>query len=113
MGLDLDDLGQSHLTWGRLWRLIHAMPRTSRSALAWARAAEGGAWPIDIELPAGAFDALSVANWQRSKKASSSTAPKPLKRPSKLEALRGKAKDELVERGKRLLRRQRPRPPGR
>ncbi|NJQ04294.1 hypothetical protein [Streptomyces lonarensis] len=113
MGLDLDDIGSPRLTWGRLWRLIHVMPRTSRSAYAWAKTAEGGAWPIDIELLAGSVDALSVANWQRSKKASqASSAPKPIKRPSKTEALRGGARDELEARGRRLLERQRSRPVG-
>lgn len=114
MGLDLDDIGSPRLTWGRLWRLIRVMPRTSRSALAWAKAAEGGAWPLDIEVLAGAYDALAVANWQRSKKASqSSSAPKPLRRPNKVESMRGEAREELIRRGEALLRRQRPRPPGR
>ncbi|MFB7900509.1 hypothetical protein ACFC1B_29845, partial [Streptomyces xiamenensis] len=66
---------------------------------------------VDIELAAGRFDALAVANWQRSKKASQpGSAPKPLPRPSKVEALRGDARDQLIERGRALLRRQRERP---
>ncbi|MFI9465759.1 hypothetical protein [Streptomyces xiamenensis] len=68
-------------------------------------------YPVDIELAAGKFDALAVANWQRSKKASQpGSAPKPLPRPSKVEALRGDARDQLIERGRALLRRQRERP---
>ncbi|MDT0270585.1 hypothetical protein RM844_30360 [Streptomyces sp. DSM 44915] len=68
-------------------------------------------YPLDIELAAGTFDALSVANWQRSKKASNAgSAPKPVPRPSKIEAKRGHARDQLIERGRALLRRQRPRP---
>ncbi|MCK1813252.1 hypothetical protein MTQ13_03015 [Streptomyces sp. XM4011] len=68
-------------------------------------------YPVDIELAAGRFDALAVANWQRSKKASQpGSAPKPLPRPSKVEALRGDARDQLIERGRALLRRQRERP---
>jgi hypothetical protein len=111
--VDLGDLGTDRLTWGRLLRLIQAQPRTSASAFAWAQAREKGAYPIDVELGAGAFDALSVANWQRSKKSSSaSSAPKPIPRPSKIEALRGDARDALIERGRAMLRRQRPRPPG-
>jgi len=52
-----------------------------------------------------------VANWQRSKKASNAgSAPKPLPRPSKIEATRGEARDRLIDRGRALLRRQRPRP---
>lgn len=107
-------MGTSRLTWGRLLRIIQAQPHTSASAWAWARARERGAYPIDIELLAGTFDALSVANWQRSKKASNAaSAPKPIPRPSKVEALRGDARDALIERGRAMLRRQRPRPPGR
>lgn len=68
-------------------------------------------YPVDIELAAGKFDALAVANWQRSKKASQpGSAPQPLPRPSKVEALRGDARDQLIERGRALLRRQRERP---
>ncbi|MGW9617201.1 hypothetical protein ACWGUP_17810 [Streptomyces diastaticus] len=111
MGLDLDDIGAPHLTWGRLWRLVQVIPKTSRSALAWAKSRESGVYPLDIELAAGHFDALSVANWQRSKKASNAgSAPKPLPRPSKIEATRGEARDRLIDRGRALLRRQRPRP---
>lgn len=95
-----------------MWRLVQAIPKTSRSAFAWAKSREKGAYPIDIELAAGAFDALATANWQRSKKASQpGTAPKPLPRPSKVEALRGDARDQLIERGRALLKRQRDRPP--
>ncbi|NJQ14228.1 hypothetical protein [Streptomyces bohaiensis] len=109
--MDITDVGTPRLTWGRLRRILAAQPPTSASAYAWARCAEGGAWPIDIELLAGSVDALSVANWQRSKKASqASSAPKPIKRPNKTEALRGEAKAELETRGRRLLERQRPRP---
>lgn len=77
----------------------------------WAKSREKGVYPLDVELAAGAFDALAVANWQRSKKASNpGTAPKPLPRPSKVEALRGDARDQMIERGRALLRRQRDRP---
>ncbi|WP_062215735.1 hypothetical protein [Streptomyces sp. NBRC 109706] len=107
----MDDIGAPHLTWGRLWRLVHVIPQTSRSALAWAKARESGVYPLDVELLAGTFDALATANWQRSKKGSQpGSAPKPVPRPSKVEALRGQARDQLIERGKALLRRQRPRP---
>ena len=86
-------------------------PATSASALVWAKSREKGVYPIDIELAAGAFDALAVANWQRSRKGKSAgSAPKPVPRPSKVSALRGHARDKLIERGRALLRRQR-RPP--
>lgn len=91
-------------------------PATSASALAWAKSRKKGVYPIDIELAAGAFDALAVANWQRSKKGKGAgSAPKPIPRPSKVSALRGKERDHLIERGRALLRRQRerPRPPRR
>lgn len=111
IGLDLDCIGSPELTWGRVWRLVQVIPKTSRSALAWAKSREKGAYPLDIELGAGSFDALSVANWQRSKKASNAgSAPKPIPRPSKIEATRGEARDRLIDRGRALLRRQRPRP---
>ncbi|MEV6102616.1 hypothetical protein [Nocardia sp. NPDC051981] len=111
MGLDLDEIGAPHLTWGRVWRLIQTIPKTSRSSLAWAKSREKGAFPLDVELLAGVFDALAVANWQRSKKASNAgSAPKPVPRPSKIEATRGEARDRLINRGRALLKRQRPRP---
>jgi hypothetical protein len=69
-----------------------------------------------VELAAGAFDALATANWQRSKKGGQAgSAPKPVPRPSKVAALRGHARDQLINRGRALLRRQRerPRPPSR
>lgn len=96
-----------------MWRIIQTQPPTSASAVAWAKAREKGVYPIDIELAAGAFDALAVANWQRSKKGAkgSGSAPKPIPRPSKVSALRGEARDKLIERGRALLRRQRERPP--
>jgi hypothetical protein len=109
--VDLGDIGTPRLTWGRLRRFIEVQPPTVESAVAWAKAREKGAYPIGLEVAVGAFDALATANWQRSKKGSQpGSAPKPIQRPSKLEALRGHARDALVERGKALLKRQRPKP---
>lgn len=109
--MDLYDLGSPRLPWGRLWRIVQVQPPTSESALAWAKSREKGAYPLDIELAAGAFDALAQANWQRSKKGSQpGSAPKPVPRPSKVQALRGHARDQLIDRGRALLRRQRPKP---
>ncbi|ONK09433.1 hypothetical protein [Streptomyces sp. MP131-18] len=112
--MDLGDIGTDPLTWGRLGRILRVQPATSASALAWAKSRERGVYPIDIELAAGAFDALAMANWQRSKKGSNAgSAPKPVARPSRVEALRGHAREQLIDRGRALLRRQRPRPPRR
>jgi hypothetical protein len=94
-----------------LWRIVQVQPTTSASALVWAKSREKGVYPLDVELLAGSFDALAVANWQRSKKGKSAgSAPKPVPRPSKVSALRGEARDRLIERGRALLRRQRRRP---
>lgn len=78
LGLRLDWLGSSRLSWRDLWVVVRQSPRTS--ALFRAIHPDAAEWGLTEQLLAAAFDALQVANWQRGR-ARRHEYPKPLPRP--------------------------------
>jgi hypothetical protein len=76
-GIALSDLPSGRLTWRRLTVLLAGLPRESATARE-----VGGAdleWGLAEQLMAGMFDALQVANWQRT--GNRRNRPKPIPRP--------------------------------
>lgn len=79
-GLALSDLATGRMTWRRLRVLVNGLPSTSNLA----REVHGDdvAWSTGDHLLALQFDALQIANWQRSKDGSTGrNRPKPMPRP--------------------------------
>lgn len=75
MGLRLEDLGTSALSWRDLYVVLRQAPRTS----AYARSSLGvdALWGLGEHLAASILDALNLANWQRGNQGAKSPSPRP------------------------------------